>query len=85
MSLKSSTPILQLLRDRILDLLPFWHNLVWFRLLGEDNYALAEALNYRIEVYLDILYFGGFISSDGKVLIEKLSKKIGVIIDVNTY
>ena len=84
MSLKCSTPILRLLRYRILELPPFGLNLVLFRLLGEDNYALAEALNYRIEVYLDILYFGGFISSDGKVLIEKLSKKIGVIIDVNT-
>ena len=84
MSLKCSTPILRLLRYRILELPPFGLNLVLFRLLGEDNYALAEALNYRIEDYLDILNFGGFISSDGKVLIEKLSKKIGVIIDVNT-
>ena len=84
MSLKCSTPILRLLRYRILELPPFGLNLVLFRLLGEDNYALAEALNYRIEDHLDILYFGGFISSDGKVLIEKLSKKIGVIIDVNT-
>ena len=71
MAFKCADDISQLLRDRILELLRFGLNNLWFLLRGEDGYAFEKSLNYSVEDYLLCLEFCGFIDPGGGIWADK--------------
>lgn len=83
--MNSEDKILRLLRDRILELIPFGLNKLWFRMVGSDYYDLAIVLGYSSEFLSDLILYSPLSHRNGNLGINYWSAKLKLKISINDY